>query len=42
MKNEIIIYQPNELTERIEVRVEEETVGLIKIKWVYYLVETDL
>jgi len=28
MKNEIIIYQPNELTERIEVRVEDDTVWL--------------
>lgn len=28
MKNEIILYQSNELTERIEVRVEEETVWL--------------
>ena len=28
MKNEIIVYQPNELTERIEVRVEDDTVWL--------------
>lgn len=28
MKNEIILYQPDELTERIEVRVENETVWL--------------
>ena len=28
MKNEIILYQPNELTSRIEVRIEEETVWL--------------
>lgn len=28
MKNEIILYKPDELTERIEVRVEEETVWL--------------
>jgi len=28
MKNEIILYQPNELAEHIEVRLEEETVWL--------------
>ena len=28
MKNEIILYQSNELTSRIEVRIEEETVWL--------------
>lgn len=28
MKNEIIFYQPNELAERIEVRIEDETVWL--------------
>jgi len=28
MNNEIIFYQPNELTERIEVRLENETVWL--------------
>ena len=28
MKNEIILYQPNELTARIEVRIEDETVWL--------------
>ncbi len=30
MKNEIVIYQPNELTARVEVRIEEETVWLNK------------
>jgi hypothetical protein len=28
MSNEIVLYQPNELTERIEVRLENETVWL--------------
>nr|NQU92153.1 DNA-binding protein [Bacteroidota bacterium] len=28
MKNEIVLYQSNELPERIEVRIEEETVWL--------------
>ncbi len=28
MNNEFILYQPNELTERIEVRIENETVWL--------------
>jgi hypothetical protein len=28
MKNEIILYQPNQLTEHIEVRIDEETVWL--------------
>jgi hypothetical protein len=28
MKNEILLYQPNELSERIEVRIDEETVWL--------------
>jgi len=28
MKNEIILYRPNELTEHIEVRIDEETVWL--------------
>ena len=28
MKSEIILYQPNELPERIEVRIDEETVWL--------------
>ena len=28
MKNEIIIYQSEELTEHVEVRIEEETVWL--------------
>ena len=28
MKNEIVVYQSNELPERIEVRIEEETVWL--------------
>ncbi|MEY4894093.1 MAG: hypothetical protein RL751_904 [Bacteroidota bacterium] len=28
MKNEIILYQPDELTERIEVKFEDETVWL--------------
>jgi hypothetical protein len=28
MKNEIILYQPNELAEHIEVRIDEETVWL--------------
>jgi hypothetical protein len=30
MKNEIIIYQPNELASHIEVRVDEDTVWLNK------------
>ena len=28
MKNEIILYRPNELTEHIEVRIDEESVWL--------------
>ena len=28
MKNEILIYRPNELVEHIEVRIEDETVWL--------------
>ena len=28
MKDEIILYQPNELTQHIEVRIDEETVWL--------------
>ena len=31
MKNEIVIYQPDELTARVKVRIEEETVRLISI-----------
>ena len=30
MKNEIVIYQPDKLTARVEVRIEEETVWLNK------------
>ena len=28
MKNEIVLYRPNELAEHIEVRIEEETIWL--------------
>ena len=35
MKNEIILYQPNDLTDHIEVRIdnEKDTKGLLKNKW---------
>jgi hypothetical protein len=33
MKNEIILYKPNEAAEHIEVRLEDETVWLTQVKW---------
>ena len=32
MKNEIVIYQPKEISVRIDVRIEDETVWLTKNK----------
>lgn len=32
MKNEIVLYRPNELAEHIEVRIEDETVWLTQLQ----------
>ena len=38
MNNEIVIYQSNELTERIEVRLKMKPFGLTGNSWHYFLV----
>ena len=42
MKNEIVIYQSNELNQHIEVRVDEETVWLNKEQISSLLVVTEV
>ncbi len=38
--NEIVLYQPSELTERIEVRIEEDTVWLTQQQMATFFMQT--
>jgi hypothetical protein len=41
MKNEIVLYRPNELTENVEVRIHEDTVWLTQAQ-IAYLFQTSI